>query len=182
MRRCPDSSATRVVLDNNGQNGFGVSAATGANGFPLASYTAAPTGGSPTSLRVASCTNAACSSPTLTTLVASNVSTTQRTSIAVGPDGLPVITYSDTTGHLHLAHCSNIQCTAAATTLVDSRATLVDASVTIGVDGLPGPRLRRHGEPQHARRHALLERVLHPERPAALSRRREVPLSHLEAA
>ena len=120
-----------------GQNGFGVSAATGANGFPLASDTAAPTGGSPTSLRVASCTNAACSSPTLTTLVASNVSTTQRTSIAVGPDGLPVITYSDTTGHLHLAHCSNIQCTAAATTLVDSRATLVDASVTIGVDGLP---------------------------------------------
>jgi hypothetical protein len=37
----------------------------------------------------------------------------------------------------HPAHCTNAQCTAATTTLVDTRATLARASVTIGVDGLP---------------------------------------------
>ncbi len=65
----------------------------------------------------------------------------QYTSSTVGADGLPVISYYDNTGanlDLKLAHCSNVACSAATWTVVDSAGTVGwNTSVTIGSDGLP---------------------------------------------
>src|SRR5436309_12866652 len=59
-------------------------------------------------------------------------------SVTIGPDGLALISYNDfTNGDLKVAHCSNVACTAATLSAVDSAGDVgTDASVTIGVDGL----------------------------------------------
>jgi len=65
----------------------------------------------------------------------------QDTSIAIGTDGRPVISYRDNTaGALKVAKCTNAACTgAAAITTVDDPANNVgfDAAIAIGADGLP---------------------------------------------
>jgi hypothetical protein len=64
-----------------------------------------------------------------------------ETSIAIGSDGLPVITYSDfTASALKVAKCANAGCTGAATiTTVDDPVNLVGRwpSIAVGSDGLP---------------------------------------------
>ena len=62
------------------------------------------------------------------------------TSIAIGTDGLPVISHLDTTTlDLRVTHCSNIACTAATSTTVDDPANIVGIypSQALGTDGLP---------------------------------------------
>ena len=64
----------------------------------------------------------------------------QYTSITLGADGLPVISYYDlTNGVLRVAKCGNAACTGASTiTTVDSAGNVgLFSSITLGADGLP---------------------------------------------
>jgi hypothetical protein len=62
----------------------------------------------------------------------------QYSSVAIGTDGLALISYYDATnGDLKVAHCADLACTAAALTMVDSAGSVGQySSVTIGADGL----------------------------------------------
>jgi hypothetical protein len=63
----------------------------------------------------------------------------QYSSVTIGIDGLPLISYYDATnGNLKVAHCSNSACTSATRTTVDHAGDVGQySSVTIGTDGLP---------------------------------------------
>src|SRR5262245_9495554 len=62
----------------------------------------------------------------------------QYSSVAIGTDGLAIISYYDASnGDLKVAHCSNVTCTAASLNTVDSVGTVGQySSVAIGADGL----------------------------------------------
>jgi hypothetical protein len=106
----------------------------GWDGLGLISYYDATNG----NLKVAHCSDIACTSATLSTLDSTN-DVGQYSSITIGSDGLGVISYYDATNeHLKVAHCSNVICSSAATTTVDSGGGVGQySSITIGTDGLP---------------------------------------------
>ena len=60
-------------------------------------------------------------------------------SIAIGTDGFAVVSYRDNTGgDLKVAHCNNLDCSAATVSLVDAAGSNGwSTSIAIGVDGLP---------------------------------------------
>ena len=90
----------------------------GADGFGLISYLDVTNG----DLKVAHCSNLACTAATATTLDSTGA-VGEYTSVAVGADGLGLISYYDgTNGDLKVAHCSNTVCTAAIATTLDSAA------------------------------------------------------------
>jgi predicted regulator of Ras-like GTPase activity (Roadblock/LC7/MglB family) len=89
---------------------------------------------------VAHCNDLACTGgdETISTVdSAGDVGTS--TSIAIGADGLPVISYSDDANYdLKVAHCNNVTCTSATATTVESGGVVgVYTSIVIGADGLP---------------------------------------------
>ena len=62
------------------------------------------------------------------------------TAIAIGSDGLPVISYRDSTASaLKVARCADAACTGTAsiTTVDDSANVGIDSDLAIGSDGLP---------------------------------------------
>ncbi len=132
-------AATITFVDDPANNVGGyTSIAIGSDGLPVISYVDLTAG----ALKVAKCANAACTGAATITTVddpANNVGA--YTSIAIGSDGLPLISYSDlTAGALKVAKCANAACTGAATiTTVDDPANVVGAftSIAIGSDGLP---------------------------------------------
>src|SRR5678809_1334602 len=79
-------------------------------------------------LKVAHCSDTACSSATRTTVdEVGNVG--QHSSMTRGTDGLALISYYDVTnGELKVAHCSNTACTAATLTHLDGAAHNIGAS------------------------------------------------------
>ena len=63
-------------------------------------------------LKVAHCSNRACTSATLATLDDTG-DVGQHTSVTIGADGLGLISYRDVTnGNLKVAHCSDRSCVA----------------------------------------------------------------------
>jgi predicted regulator of Ras-like GTPase activity (Roadblock/LC7/MglB family) len=130
---------TITTVDGAGTSvGQYTSVTVGADGLPIISYYDATN----TSLKVAHCGDPDCSASvnpnTITTVDVGNVGT--YTSVTVGADGLPVISYYDATNtNLKVAHCSNATCSASTTTTVDGAGTNVgiSTSVTVGADGLP---------------------------------------------
>ena len=78
----------------------------GTDGLALISYYDATND----DLKVAHCSNVACTSATLTTVdSAGNVG--QYSAVTIGTDGLALISYYDATnGDLKVAHCSNLFC------------------------------------------------------------------------
>ena len=115
-------------------NGIGM--AVPPDGLPVISYHNSTTG----QLRIVKCGDVACSAGNIATTLGQTNSVGRFSSIAVGSDTLPVVSYFDaTSGRLRVAKCSNAFCTAA------SSITEVDASINVGVntsiavpaDGLP---------------------------------------------
>jgi hypothetical protein len=113
------------------------SIAIGADGLPIISYRDATA----LALKVAHCGNAACTAGnTITTVDDAAGDVGQYTSIAIGADGLPVISYTDATaGALKVAHCGNAACTSGnvVTTVDDAGDTGYLTSISTGTDGLP---------------------------------------------
>jgi hypothetical protein len=90
-----------------GTVGYYTSIAIGADGLPVISYFDSTN----QSLKVAKCGNAACSSRNVLSTVDAILNTGGYTSIAIGADGLPVISYYDgATQELKVAKCGNVFC------------------------------------------------------------------------
>ena len=89
---------------------------------------------------MAKCGDAACATaPTITT-VDTGGDVGRYTSIAIGIDGLPVVSYLDyTNGNLNVAKCGNPACSAGtAIVTVDSTGVVGEySSIATGADGLP---------------------------------------------
>jgi hypothetical protein len=132
VAHCTDTACSSATL--NAPDPFGGSATAltiGADGLGLIAYSTGD-------LRVAHCNDLACSTATATTLdFAGNVGLDP--SVAIGADGMAVVSYYDlTNGDLKVAHCNNTVCNSATLTTVDSVTDVgPDTSVTIGADGLP---------------------------------------------
>jgi predicted regulator of Ras-like GTPase activity (Roadblock/LC7/MglB family) len=117
-------------------NGGYASMTIGRDGLPLISYQKNFT--SRSDLIVAQCRNFDCSSVMKTT-VDTGGNTGWYTSIAIGGDGLGVVSYYDQTNtNLKVAHCADPVCGTATTTTIDEfDNTGLASSITIGTDGLP---------------------------------------------
>jgi hypothetical protein len=139
VAHCADvacSSVTATTVDNGSGVGADSSLTIGADGLGLVSYF----DNGNADLKVAHCSDAACSSATLTTIDSPGL-VGEYTSATEGADNLAVISYYDHTGtdlDLKVAHCSNVACTSATTTTVDSTGDVGwGSSITVGSDGLP---------------------------------------------
>ena len=124
------------ALDSEGQVGKYTSTTIGTDGLPVISYYDATNG----NLKVAHCGNAPCSFGNTITTVSSIGDVGHFTSIAIGTDGLPVISFYDATnGNLKVAHCGNAPCSSGNTiTTVSSIGDVGHfTSIAIGTDGLP---------------------------------------------
>lgn len=137
---CSSGNTITTVDDPTGSSvGMHTSIVRPADGRPVISYhdfTAQ-------SLKVARCANAACTgAATITTVDDPSNSVGMFTSIAIGADGSPVISYYDATARaLKVAKCANAACTGAATisTVDDPPAADVGTytSIAIAADLLP---------------------------------------------
>jgi hypothetical protein len=123
------------TLDAAGDVGRSPSIALGANGNPVISYQDTTNGG----LKIAACSNPTCTSTTSTRTIDNTGSVGPSTSIAIGANGFPVISYQDATNFdLKVAACANATCTSATITTVDSAGNVgQNSSITIGNDGNP---------------------------------------------
>ncbi len=110
---CDDLECTAVTIatvDDTGDAGFFPSIAVASDVLPIMSYYDFISGDG--NLKVAHCIDAACADATTTPVdTVGNVGT--DSSITVGADGLPVISYMDEGNFdLKVAHCDNPECTA----------------------------------------------------------------------
>jgi hypothetical protein len=122
-------------VDSSGTSDY-ISIAIGVDGFPVISYF----NGTTRSLKVAHCNDLACSiSADLTTVDSNSGSVGQYSSITIGADGLPVISYYDLgSKNLKVAHCNDLACSSAALNTLDNDGDVgYFTSITIGTDGLP---------------------------------------------
>lgn len=129
-------AATITAADSAGSVGAYTDIAIGSDGFPIVSYQDA----SAHHLKVAHCENAACTGLATVTPLDVAGSTGYYTSIAIGADGLPVVSYYDlSNGDLKVAHCDSVDCTGGVSLTAVDTAGIVGPypSIAIGADGLP---------------------------------------------
>jgi hypothetical protein len=141
VAKCGDSScmpglATLNTVDSGGDVGEYTSITIGSDGFPVISYFDYTN----SNLKVAKCGDRSCTpASAILKTVDSGGSTGGYTSINIGTDGLPIISYFDAAdGSLKVAKCGDTSCTSAAQNTVDSGAVVGGfSSITVGTDGLP---------------------------------------------
>ena len=127
-------TSTITTVDNTASVGYYTAIAIGNDGFPVISYNDSTN----FSLKVAKCINEACTGTSTITAVDNTVFAGFYTSIAIGNDGFPVISYLDSTNsNLKVAKCVNISCTGTSTiTAVDTTGDVGEfTSIAIGNDG-----------------------------------------------
>lgn len=134
---CTGASIVTTVDDPVNGVGNTSSLAIGPDGFPVIAYSDTTA----FALKFAKCVNAACTGATLIrTLDDSTNLLGVYPSLAIGADGLAVISYKDATlGALKVAKCFNAVCNVVSTLIVDDPVADVGAynSIAIGADGLP---------------------------------------------
>jgi 20S proteasome alpha/beta subunit len=127
---------TPLTIDSADSVGLRSSIAVGDNGYPIISYYDATNA----DLKVAACTAADCTgTPTVTTIDSAD-DVGVHTSIAIGDNGYPVISYYDTTNaDLKVAACTTADCTGTPTiTIIDSADDVGwYLSIAIGNNGNP---------------------------------------------
>lgn len=130
------TSATSYAVDDPANTvGVHTSIAVGADGLPIIAHQDLTAG----TLRVTHCSNVSCSSGTSTTVDDPAGAVGQFTSIAIGTDGLAIIShFDDATDGLRVTHCNNVVCTSATSVTVDNPADVVGrySSLKVGTDGL----------------------------------------------
>jgi hypothetical protein len=129
-------ASTITIVDGGGNAGYYTSIAIGADGLPVISYGTFPV----YTLKVAKCVNATCTgSATVTTVDTAPGGEIAYTSIVLGADDLPIISYLASSGLLKVAKCANAACTGSSTiTTVDSASDVGHySSIAMGADGLP---------------------------------------------
>ncbi len=111
------------------------SVAIGSDGLPIISHYDYASG---LDLIVTKCTDANCTQ-SMNTTVDTTGDVGLYTSITIGLDGLPIISYYDNTnGDLKVAKCGNANCTTSTLTTVEStNNTGINTAIAIGTDGLP---------------------------------------------
>lgn len=124
-----------TTVDSSGNVGKFTSIAIGTDGNPVISYYL---GSSIGNLKVAKCDNPACTASTINT-VDSTDDVGQYSSIAIGLDGFPVISYYDVTnGDLDVAKCDDASCSSATITVLDSTDVVgLYTSIAIMITGNP---------------------------------------------
>jgi predicted regulator of Ras-like GTPase activity (Roadblock/LC7/MglB family) len=128
---------TLSVLDIASTSLFWPSTAIGSDGLPITSYRYTKDTSGAAELRVAHCDEVFCTSATVQTVDTSALSVGIWSSIAIGSDGLPIISYTDSTNDaLKVAHCDDLQCSSATLQVVDQGES-VTSSIAVGTDGLP---------------------------------------------
>ena len=139
-------ASTNYTIDSNGYVGGYTSIAIGTNGNPIISYW----DDSNLDLKIAACNNPTCTGTTelersTNTTIDSGGAVGAWTSIAIGTNGNPLISYSDATGHsLKIAACNNPTCAgpggapASTNTTIDSNGYVGGyTSIAIGTNGNP---------------------------------------------
>jgi hypothetical protein len=127
---------TPITLDSTGFVGYFTSIAIGTDGFPVISYNEVTNH----DLKLVHCSNTSCSTHDIITTLDSTGSVGAYTSIAIGTDGFPVVSYYDyTTLDLKLVHCTSTACgTHDTATTLDSTGDVGQfTSIAIGTDGFP---------------------------------------------
>lgn len=133
-----------TTVDTDGNSGIMPAMTTGADGLGIVSYASNDPAVGNNRLLVSHCSDAAC-----TSVVTHKIDTTADvgwfSSIKIGADGLPLISYQSYrtadhtayTNDLKVAHCVDVVCSSATITTLDTAST-VDArtSLSIGADGL----------------------------------------------
>jgi hypothetical protein len=135
---CMNLDETSTTVDNAADVGRYTSISIGADTFPIISYFDVTNG----NLKVVKCDDRLCASGTFAVNSVDTVGTVGSfTSLAIGADGLPVISYYDTTNtSLKIAKCNDVACAGNDETLttVDNAADVGQyTSLTIGADGMP---------------------------------------------
>ncbi|MGH9887302.1 MAG: hypothetical protein ACREBE_17370, partial [bacterium] len=136
---CTGASVPPTFLDSASVVGHYTSITVGIDGLGVVSYWHLANG----DLKVAHCADTACNgtTPAPPTVLANSGIVGQYSSIAIGADGVGLISYHDNTnGDLKLARCANVACdsTSPATpaTLDGAASVGLDTSIAIGADGL----------------------------------------------
>jgi hypothetical protein len=136
---CAGSDETTSALDGPGAIGSPTSIAIGSDNYPVISYWSSGY----KQLKVAHCNDASCTgNDELLSIVDDVDDVGEYTSIAIGEDGFPVISYFDrTSGALKVAKCNDAACTGGDETIttVDDPPTNagLQTSIAIGDDGRP---------------------------------------------
>ena len=131
-----DLTRTFTTVDSTGDVGHYTSITLGADNFPVISYRDITNA----DLKVVKCGNAACSSGNTLTTVDSTGDVGYYTSITLGADNFPVISYRDNTNlDLKVVKCGNAACSSGNTlTTVDSTGNVgYYPSITLGADNFP---------------------------------------------
>jgi hypothetical protein len=139
LAKCNNLTCTSVAtstVDTGTNVGRYSSVTIGADGIPVSSYYKGTSGVQ--NLMFARCSNVSCSSISTSTLDTVG-DTGKSTSIAIGSDGYPVMSYYDVTGgKANVAKCSDINCSSFSTSTFDTSATPSSPSaIAIGTNGYP---------------------------------------------
>ncbi|MDO8582114.1 MAG: hypothetical protein Q7S16_04560, partial [bacterium] len=135
---CSSLSTPVTILDSDWTSS-GTAMAISTDGFPIIAYHDGAGGFGADELRVAKCSNDACTASSVV-IVDSDGNVGAQPSITIGIDNLPVIAYYDATnGNLKVAHCANASCSSvdSITTLDSTGLTGQTPEIMIGANGLP---------------------------------------------
>ena len=130
------SNGIAYTLDSTGNVGLHTSIAIGANNYPIISYQVFLA----SDLKVYSCSDTSCSTGTAYTLNSGLEFVGDYTSIAIGADNNPIISYYKLTGYdLQAFKCSNTSCSSGGTAYTLDNAGDVGqfTSIAIGADNNP---------------------------------------------
>src|SRR3990167_47416 len=136
---CSTNNTITDPLQSTNSVGHDVSIAVAPDGLPIIAHLDGTAGS--LELNIVKCGNITCSSGNTTTtdIDTGNVTLATQTSIAIGTDGLPIITYKDDTANdLTVRKCTNATCSTATTTdIATSNDDGGESAIAVGADGLP---------------------------------------------